>query len=160
MLIVEDGTVVAGANTYVTAAQFIDYSLARGYVIDPDDAELYIIQAMDYMESLSYIGRKSTKDQPLQWPRKDVRIDGYRYDTDELPIELLTAEMAVALAVSQGINPLASIDKDVSRVKVDVIEVEFSSTSASTTIVPAINVALRKLLGDYNNGFWFPVRKA
>ena len=67
-LTIEDGTGVAGANTYLSEDEFAAYASARGKIIT-GSLEQLIIQAMDYVETLRFRGQKNSSDQALQWPR-------------------------------------------------------------------------------------------
>jgi hypothetical protein len=75
-IVVEDGSIVASANSYVSAADLSTYATDRGITINGTAAVL-LIQAMDYLEQQDFQGYKYTDDQALQWPRGDVYIDGY-----------------------------------------------------------------------------------
>ncbi len=86
-LIVEDGTGVTGANSYVAYNDALTWCNARGFVMGADQpsSEKALIMATDYLEAQRnrYQGRKTndpTKftlpiQQPLQWPRDGVFID-------------------------------------------------------------------------------------
>ncbi len=131
-IVVEDGTIVPGANSYVSEAYLSTYATSRGITITGDTEEL-LIRAMDYTESLSFIGTKYTRDQPLQWPRVDVIIDSYYVDVTTIPDELKKGLCEVALSIDSGNDPLSDIARLQDRVKVGEIEVEYSSSSATTT---------------------------
>ena len=75
-IIVEDGSVVAGANSYVTEAELTTYAADRGITLTAA-TDVLLIKAMDYIESLSFIGTKFSEGQSLQWPRSNVYIDGF-----------------------------------------------------------------------------------
>ena len=59
-LIVEDGTGIANANSYVSEQELADYLSARGLSV-PEDANpvALIIRAMDYVESKDFRGSKN-----------------------------------------------------------------------------------------------------
>lgn len=156
-IVVEDGTIVAGANSYVTEAELTTYATARGITIAGDTEEL-LIKAMDYIESLAYKGIKFTQDQPLQWPRANVVVDGYLIATDEIPQELKNGEMETAISIDEGEDPLADIPRVKSKTTVGPISVEYKDGSGSTTLVRRINAQLRKLLRSAG-GVAFPVSR-
>lgn len=149
-IIVEDGSIVTGANSYASEAELTAYAAARATTLTAT-AETLLIQAMDFIESLSFIGDKKTKDQPLQWPRENVYIDGFEYESTEIPQQLKDAQMAVALSIDAGINPLGAITRAVKREKVDVIEVEYMDNAAAVDISRSISTAIQKLIkgGSY-----------
>ncbi len=52
-IVVEDGTVVAGANSYITRASAIAYAAARGVTLANTTAtDAQVVKAFDYLESL------------------------------------------------------------------------------------------------------------
>lgn len=150
-IIVEDGSIIENANSYVDTATFEAYAAARGITLTGDSEQL-LIQAMDYIEGLSFQGRKSTQDQPLQWPRYGVIIDGYHVDSDVIPQELKNGQMQTAIAIDQGQSPLAPISQSAVRKKVGSIEIEYSSKGSSTPINRQIGNSLYKLLGSRQFG--------
>ncbi len=146
-IIVEDGSIVSNANSYVTEAELTQYASDRGITITGDTEQL-LIKSMDYIESLSYIGVKFTIDQPLQWPRADVVIDGYYFNSDAIPKELKKGQMETALSVDAGVDPLAPVTRGKKSVSVGAVSVTYDdvSESGSTTLVRSISSSLQKLL--------------
>lgn len=144
-IVVEDGSIVSGANSYITSAQLTTYASERG-VTFTGDPEILIHKSMDYFESLDFIGEIYQETQPLQWPRVQGVIDGYEIDYNEIPAEVTQAQLAIAMAIGEGYGPLQNVDRQVSREKVDVIEVEYSTGSMASTFSPTIQAKLRKLI--------------
>ena len=144
-IIVEDGTVVPGANSYASEAELTTYAADRGVTLTAA-TDVLLIKAMDYIESLSFIGSKGSEGQPLQWPRDQVYIDGYYVESTTIPAALKTGQIATALAIDSEDSPLANVERATKREKVDVIEVEYMDNAAAQTIVKTITAALRKLL--------------
>lgn len=159
-IIVETGNIVANSNSYVSEIELTAYATARGITLVGDEEEL-LIKAMDYLESLSFIGLKSTRDQSLQWPRVDVVIDGYYQDVNSIPHELKNGQMAVAIAIDEGNSPLSDLERKTVYERVGELEVEYSAGSSNSTIVRTISAALGKLVIDGgSHGFMFKVNKA
>lgn len=107
-IVVEDGSVVTGANSYVSRADAIAYAAARGVTLaDSTATDAYILKATDYLESLAdqYQGERYTRDQALCWPRAGVSIEGYDWDQDEIPRQLIAAQCALIVEISQGADP-------------------------------------------------------
>jgi flagellar biosynthesis regulator FlaF len=100
-LIVEDGTIVADANSYVSEAEYQAYATARGLTIGSttEEREQELTKAMDFLDSYrdSFKGYKNTRDQSTQWPRQGVFIDGFQQDSNTLPVELKKAQMELAV---------------------------------------------------------------
>ena len=158
-IIVEDGTLVTNANSYVSEADLSTYASDRGVTITGTNAVL-LIQAMDYIESLSYIGTRYTEDQALVWPRSGaVKFVNYTYDVDEIPQLLIDGLCETALAIDAGNNPIADTDRATKKEKVGPLEVEYMDNAASKVIVKKINTKLKPLLNGLQ-GFQFPVYKA
>jgi hypothetical protein len=145
-IIIENGTVVDDANSYVTEQELIDYAEIRGVTIDAGDAESLLIRAMDYIESLDYIGYKHIDIQPLQWPRDEVYIDTYYINRETIPQELKNGQMATAIAIQEDNGPLQTVPRNIKREKAGVVEVEYMTSAPSLQINRTINAALRKIL--------------
>ena len=144
-IIIEDGTVVSGANSYVTEAELTTYAADRGITLTAA-TDVLLIKAMDYIESLAFIGDKHKESQPLQWPRDEVYIDRYYIERETIPKELKNGVYTAALAIDAELDPLRIIERATKREKVDVIEVEYMDSAASQTIVRTISAALYKIL--------------
>ena len=143
-LTVEDGSIVTGADSYISVADFQAYNTARGYTLTGDEEQL-LLRAMLYVEQLSFKGYKLTKAQPLQWPRNGVSIDGFEVTTSEIPQQLIDLQCEVALAIDGGDDPLGTIDRAVKREKVDVIEVEYQDNAVPFSLNRKIKALESKL---------------
>lgn len=157
-LIIEDGTGVSGANSYVTDAEYIAYVL-EVYGVTVTSNEPALLRAMAYMNSLKWYGVKTYgRAQSTAWPRKGVSdCDGFSILSNEIPAEVVKAqcELAYAEATATGVlTPQVSVAGVVSREKVDVIEVEYD-TSQNTGNVDdqrvTVTAALDLLRCFYNS---------
>lgn len=144
-IIVEDGTIVANANSYVSTAQLTAYALARGYTLIGNPESL-LIQAMDYIEALPFLGMKQQILQPLEYPRYKVWIDNYPLASNTIPFQLKNGEMETAIAIDQGNGPLQDQARNTEMEKVGELEVKYSTSSSSRIINVKIRNALYKLL--------------
>lgn len=158
-IVVEDGSIVSNANSYVSEAELTAYALARAYTLIADEDDL-IIQAMDYIESLDFIGTKRTRDQGLQWPRVDAWIDGYWVDANSIPNDLKKAQLAICVAIDQGNGPLQVLPRSTKSEKVGPLEVVYSDNASSVAIDRTISAYLKKLVRGGNGGYQFIVGKA
>ena len=109
-MVVEDGTGVEGANSYVDMPYADAYHLARGNAwLEGEDA---LVRATDYIDrefSGLFLGDRKAFDQSLEWPRKHVPIGGYKYFGDDvIPDALKKAVCDVALAMVQGTTETAT----------------------------------------------------
>lgn len=155
-IIVENGTIVSGANSYVSEAELTAYATARGVTLSLDTEQL-LIRAMDYIEAQIYLGYKFTSTQPLQWPRSGVYVDSYLVDSDVIPTELKNGQMETALAIDNGQDPLADIARTTKSETVGSLSVTYADNAASTTLVRKISSSLKKLLANGSSGSQFNV---
>lgn len=106
-LVVEDGTVVTGANSFVTEDQIVAYALARGvalpYTTDPNKDAVAVlgIKAMDYLNALSWRGEPVSTTQTVPWPRKNMRVTP---DVPEnvIPVPVIEAQLQLTLLAHGG----------------------------------------------------------
>lgn len=144
-IIVEDGSIVANANSYVSEAELTTYATDRGVTLTTS-ADVLIIQAMDYIEVQSYKGARVSSTQELSWPRSGVYVDGVLIASNEIPKDLKLAQMATCLSINAGFNPLAVVDRATKREKLDVMEIEYQENANDSAYMPGINRYLNKLL--------------
>lgn len=163
-LIVEDGSIVSGANSYVTVAEIEAYAGLRGIVYpDPTKIEMYAIQAMDYLETLAYKGVQVDPDtQPLQWPRKNVVVNGRTLPNDKIPNGIKNAQMQLCIYLVQGISlfETGTGGQFVTREKIGPIETEYSEavfmSQGGAPIIPLAEALLSPYLAG-DNAFQFNV---
>lgn len=156
-LIVENGTEVAGANTYASDAEFIAYAAARGKTIasTATNREIQLIKAMDYIEGhrAKFKGTKNNQLQALQWPRYNVVIDTYYLDSDEIPQELKEAQMEAAIFINSSEILKSGTIQNISREKLDKLEVAyFSGGSYEVARTDSVDVKLDVLLNRGSSG--------
>ena len=123
-IVVEDGSIVENANSYIGITYARQYCLQRGIELPVDDDAVVpmIIAATDFLESKAckYAGTKTNDklalipsiSQELEWPRKDAFLFGdedIAFDSHTIPSELKRAQAALVIAVSQGIVLLPNI---------------------------------------------------
>lgn len=105
-IIVEDGSNVSGANSYVSLidARAILAPLGQNLAVSDITAEQQILNAANYIEAFRamYKGIKTTSSQSLQWPRREVIIDDDFIDSDVIPQDLIDAQVFAAYEFSIG----------------------------------------------------------
>lgn len=156
-LTVEDGTMVSGANSYVSDAEYVAYAAARGKTIGSDEAtrEIELIKAMDFIESHrdKFKGIKRTQDQALQWPRYNVAIDGYTIENDVIPDELKNAQMEAGMYLNSAELLRTGSVQDVQREKLGQLEVSyFNGGSYEVVRADTVDVYLNPLLKKGGGG--------
>jgi hypothetical protein len=156
-IIVEDGSIVTDANSYITELELTTYATARGITLVGNTEQL-IIKAMDYIEILDFAGTKTLKAQSLQWPRLNVLVDGFSIGVDEIPKELITGVIKTCLKIDEGFEMLPDFEQAIKREKVDgAVEVEYQDGTSAEPYYSEINTALSKLLDSDSYGFQFSV---
>lgn len=150
-IVQEDGTGLANANSYATEAELSTYATDRGVTISGTAAVL-LIQAMDYIEQMDFIGSKYSSTQALVWPRVDVVIDGYSVEYSTIPQLLKDAQMEVCVAIDGGNNPLSNVSRETIREKVGELEVEYKASALFQTYLRAVQFKLKKLLKSTSLG--------
>tara|TARA_R110000744_G_scaffold29513_2_gene70407 strand:+ start:1363 stop:1839 length:477 start_codon:yes stop_codon:yes gene_type:complete len=147
-LIVENGSSVSGSNTYVSLAEYQAWAAERGITHTGSDANLitHIYRAMDYIESLKFIGGKANENQSMQWPRLGAIIDGYEVDGTEIPAQLKNAVYESVYATSISNSELAPLERRTQSEKIGDIQITYANNSDSKTTSPALQYSLRKLL--------------
>jgi len=152
-IIVEDGSIVAGANSYITIAGLVDF--LDNYDINlPNNIhdQAHLLQAKDVLESLwaQYKGEMvDPATQSLQWPRKNADLFGELIPETTIPQRLIDAQCWLAYYDHIGYTLEAiSNGKIVLREKVDVIEREYADqgTSLAQPIFKKVDNLLAPLL--------------
>lgn len=108
-IVVEDGTIVAGANSWVTRDDFIAYAAARGVIVaDTSAADVSLIKACDHINSLEprLKGSLVDRDQSTAYPRTDLEIENWHWGKTEIPRQVLNAQLSLAMEYSAGQDPL------------------------------------------------------
>lgn len=129
-IIVEDGSIVTNANSYVTRAEAIAYAADIGVTIADDDAtDALLVAAAEYIDTLEpkLRGVRVERDQPLAYPRDDLVVDGWAWDSSEIPRQVILAQMNLVIEQSQGIdiyNPAPVLTAKRRRVE-GAVEVEY-----------------------------------
>lgn len=129
MLIVEDGTMPEGANTYASLELADAYLVPRGlWETTPDDAgdsviakkEAAIIRAFDAMNTLNWAGDVPDWQRVTAWPRQNVPMPGVKpkpgeeptfLPADMVPRAVVQAQMELAGLIYGGLNPLAPVER-------------------------------------------------
>jgi hypothetical protein len=133
--VVEDGTGVAGANSYVSVAEADDIlaiDARENAVWQPlttPDKELALANATRYLDdNYQWFGKKTETTQFLKWPRKGMRdCEGQCIADAVIPIELkrATARLAVWLLVNNGEEQMNT--EGLKRFRSDDIEIEWQA---------------------------------
>ena len=108
-LIIETGTIVAGANSYVTVAEARPYVENRGgeFPFEDVEGEFLILQAMDFFESHRerFKGDLVKIDQPLSFPRTGFVAEEWEWGSDQIPRQVKAAILALIYEIVKGKDP-------------------------------------------------------
>lgn len=108
-LIIEDGSIVAGADSYQTLATARADATARGLTLAVDDviAEQQLRQAYYYLTN-SYEsqiqGERVSAEQTGFMPRSNIIAFGFPVDNNSVPTAFLKAQVSMASSINDGAN--------------------------------------------------------
>lgn len=158
-LIVEDGTGLPNANSYVTLDEVRAYAAERGIAlpVEDEDLERDVHIVMDWFESNTFPSYRHTALQGLSFPRDRIVVDTVVYTPPTMP-PILKRIICEAVSVAQTIdltpNVAGSPNGILKRKKVDVLEREWFPPTGSWDYMPKLpklEALMRKLC--YPNGF-------
>jgi len=130
-IIVEDGSIIQGANSFVSVDDYISYAETLGiFITDEEAAEIELIKAGQYINTKEpqLKGYLVERDQPMSFPRVNLTIDGFAWDDTEIPRQVILCQLNLALDIAAGVDPYnlpPNPNRAVKREKVDVLEVEY-----------------------------------
>lgn len=148
-MIVETGQGVAGANSYVSLADAVTFFDDRELTVSVTTGLL--IRSADMLNGLCFKGEKTDRDNQMPWPRSGVvDREGYYVGHDEIPQQLINAQLWIAYYVNAGNDPSSYATPEIKREKVDVIETEYAVKEGDRDTVhilslPNVRDALRGL---------------
>lgn len=142
MLIIEDGTGVAAAESYATAEELARYAVKFGATIPAEQVaqEALLCRAALAMDGMTWKGRKSSSEQALAWPRREICLDGENKPERYLPARIQYGQMALAAEIhADDIDPIDKRKGAVTKEKVDgAVEREYATISnTSSRLLPA-----------------------
>jgi len=106
-LVIEDGSIVTDADSWVTRDEYIAYALARGVTITDDtSADVQLVKAASFINhhEANLKGYKVDRDQSLSFPRHDLEIEGWYWSSTEIPRQVKLCQMAFALDLNASID--------------------------------------------------------
>ena len=106
-LVVEDGTGVAKADSWISQADADEYWEARAQpewmAADPDERERKLREAADYLKiAFRWPGQQTTIAQSLPWPRAGVPSGGGTFPTNSIPSQVISAQLVLAVEALGG----------------------------------------------------------
>lgn len=164
-LVVEDGSVTPGADSYVSLADARALAASYGLALPADDtaAEAALRNGAVYvgLQEPFMCGRRVSATQSLAYPRQGVSLYGFSLASDVIPPQIVHAQVVAAVEYGLGTDVRASSDGRVTETErvegaVTVSYFNNGATGATTTITAALD-ALRPLLCGSVNGASFNV---
>lgn len=159
-LIVEDGTVVADAESYASVAYADSYHDKRGHAAWSEATtparEQALRRATQYVDvhyRARFLGYREDDDQELEWPRLSVTDESGIILDQTIPVQLKHAVCELALRALDG-DLLADEDRGgaVTRVKVGEIEQEYAESAPAGTTYRLVDELLGRLLRGGHRG--------
>ena len=132
---------------YTSDTELEAYASARGVTMS-GDPDVLLTMALDWLELQPFSGEKTDVSQSLQWPRKYVP----GVADDEIPANIVTAQIVCAMIYDAGGDPLAVIQPRVTQEKVGEISVSYSDSGPLVTLYPKLSMLLRGLTGGGSSG--------
>lgn len=169
-LIVEDGTGVADANSYVSLDDCADYCTEQGLTFPASPslpAEQAIVRAtrsLDAQYESKYPGTRTFgRDQSLGWPRHDIDnsstgdlvtdTEGNTIEDEEIPIEIVraTCELA-ARELTEAQSTMPDLDRSILSEKAGPVSITFAANAREQTVFPVVDGILAPLIGGGGAG--------
>jgi hypothetical protein len=154
MLTVEDGSIVAGADSYLSLADARTDATNRGLTLSADDtiAESQLRQAYYYLTS-NYErlmqGFRVSAEQTGMMPRNFMEAYGFHVANDSIPTAFKQAQVNVAAVVAGGADMnAAQTGQDLASFSVDGVYSESYRTDSRTVLTPKI-ASVEQLLFAY-----------
>ena len=147
--VVEDGSGKTDSTAYVDLVFVDNYSLAFGEDFNNLSDELKKIAinkaTKDIDNYFDFYGRKTTKEQSLQFPRincLDNEFNEY-LESDEIPVVLkkATAELAMSIAL-EGIQVFKNTEQPFKIEKIDVLSFERFTSESKPLKIPVVESLL------------------
>lgn len=107
-LITENGSIVTGADSYVTRADYITFAASMGVTVaDSDATDVTLRKSARFIDSHepNLKGVTVSRTQTMAFPRAGVSIDNWTWSSDEIPRQVILAQMTIALDMEAGIDP-------------------------------------------------------
>lgn len=135
---------------YNTTTELTEYATARGVTLTGDLAVLLQL-ANDFIERQTYKGRRTDPEQATAFPRSGLYYDGVLISDSITPQSIKWAECEAAIILDDGGELMPSLDPQVKREKVDVLEVEYMDGARSQAYHQKVMSLLNPFLAATGN---------
>ena len=147
-LIKEDGSIVAGANSWLELAEArtLADNLGLTLPVDDDEAIIALIQGGIYVnnQERTFQGSRVSADQTMSRPRQDATKYGFAIAIDSIPDEVKCSQVNAASEIGAGVSPYSNgegketaSEEVTGAVKVSYFEI--GKTDSNIVLTTAIN---------------------
>lgn len=133
-LIVEDGSIVANSNTFISVANFVLYAADRGITIDNTSAAVTIFKLNDYIGSLPFNGDLVEDDQTMPFPRENLYVNGALIANDIVPKQIIKGSYELGLSINAGYDPTAVVERATKSEQLGPMKVEYMDNASTQDI--------------------------
>jgi len=151
-LLVEDGSGIAGANSYVSVVELRAFAGDRGVILPAQDSDVepLLVLGCDFLELKSYIGERFSDEQGLSWPRTDLYDPEWAYP-NTIPANLKKAQRLLSIEAMNGPLSTATRPGDYIQTKIDVLYIKYATDAnrAAGLNYRAIDDLIRDIVATY-----------
>lgn len=154
-LIVEDGSGLPNANTYIDVTFAKEYAANRGIDLGTDDAiSANLVLAADYIEAHGpYKGKIHNPQQALLFPRDGLKSRGEDIPDGSIPTKLKQAQAQLLIDIKEsGALMTSNRQFALKRRKLDVLEQEYAVGSYAAYSPQPAHQMYDSLMGDFTIG--------
>nr|WP_286948261.1 DnaT-like ssDNA-binding protein [Pseudomonas sp. UBA6718] len=149
-LTIEDGSIVAGADSYVEASDLVTYAGNYGRTIPADTSaqESLLRRAYLQMAAMPWKGAPVSVDQTGAWPRYDVCRNGFALPSDSIPAQIKQGQMALATEIHADdlVDPSTKLGA-ITREKVGPLETEYAEAKGYAAAPAAMRQSYAQFAG-------------
>lgn len=152
-IIIEDGSIVDNANSYVTISGVDVYATDYGYgdwaSVSATIKQQAVFKGMRYIEGLSFKGTRQTEDQGLAFPRSDLYdSDDYLIEEDTVPNKVVKAlcEASILSLPDSDIILQPATDRDDYRKKLNIAGVIIEEWDTDRGLIRNKSIAINDIL--------------
>lgn len=150
-LVVEDGTGLTNSESYISVSEADLYHSNRGnahWTGSVSHKENHLRKATEYLDrTYLFKGALVKFNQALRWPRYSVTDEEGRNLSNQIPkvIKDAIAELAL-ISLTTTLDPVLTSSNFVKRKKVDSLEIEYSNSAPSVSLMPQITKGIRGVI--------------
>jgi hypothetical protein len=156
-LIVENGTIVPNADSFVSQAEYAAYAALISANIDGAESQKVALRkAAIYIGTFEgrLKGQLVSRNQPLAYPRQNLVLEGFEWADNEIPRQVKLCQMQLAIDIQAGIdiyNPPQSDSVAVKKERVEgAVSVEYAVKDAQKLSRNSTSTALMASLLEYS----------